>query len=350
MKRILSVCLVLCLLFCFTACGQKPPEFDENTSTTEKGTTPTAPKVTIPATTETHPEETAVTTEPETLPELTEPITIPEPTEPEPTEPEATTTPTEPEATTTPKEPAKPVHTHSYTAKVTKAAGCTTKGVTTYSCSCGNSYTQDIAVTGHSWGDWVTTKEPTTTEAGNSQRKCKNCTATENQALPKLPAPSGGVVTQAQLDQIYDYFLMLVNMERTRVGVGTLTSNAYLDSCAQIRSSETLESFSHTRPDGQSWVTVLDTSRYPYSTAGENLCMTSHVGSGSYTAADKWVGSQEQIEAAAGWIFKLFKESPGHYANMIHESFTECGIGISYQMYGDSGIPMFYLAHIFGAR
>ena len=74
---------------------------------------------------------------------------------------------------------------------------------------------------------------------------------------------------------------MLVNMERTRVGVGTLTSNAYLDSCAQIRSNETLESFSHTRPDGQPWVTVLDMNSYPYTIAGENLCMTSHVGSGS---------------------------------------------------------------------
>ena len=41
---------------------------------------------------------------------------------------------------------------HSYSSKVTTAAGCTTEGVRTYTCSkCGDSYTESIAATGHSY-------------------------------------------------------------------------------------------------------------------------------------------------------------------------------------------------------
>ncbi len=42
-------------------------------------------------------------------------------------------------------------HTHSYTSKVTKAATCTSNGVKTYTCSCGNSYTQSISALGHDY-------------------------------------------------------------------------------------------------------------------------------------------------------------------------------------------------------
>lgn len=47
------------------------------------------------------------------------------------------------------------VHTHSYTATVTTAATCTTAGVRTYTCSCGNSYTESIPATGHKYADGI---------------------------------------------------------------------------------------------------------------------------------------------------------------------------------------------------
>lgn len=46
-------------------------------------------------------------------------------------------------------------HTHSYTSAVTTAATCTTAGVRTYTCSCGNSYTETIAATGHNYVDGI---------------------------------------------------------------------------------------------------------------------------------------------------------------------------------------------------
>lgn len=54
-----------------------------------------------------------------------------------------------------PVEPTKPVHTHSYNATVTANASCTANGVKTYTCSCGDSYTESIPATGHNWVDQV---------------------------------------------------------------------------------------------------------------------------------------------------------------------------------------------------
>lgn len=242
-------------------------------------------------------------------------------------------------------------HTHSYTSKITTEPTCTTHGVTTFTCACGNSYTDPISPTGHNWGDWTTTREPTATVEGVSLRKCGSCNMTQSKTLPKLPAPEPGQapVTQAQLQKIEEYFLALVNEERVRVGVSPLSIDPHLDSAALIRSSEIIDLFSHTRPDGTSFHTALDHTAYQFQTIGENICMTTHVGNGLYSPDNKWVGSDAQLQAVAYWNFTLFKNSPGHYANMIKAGYVHCGIGITYDMYTEE-IPMFYLAHIFGAK
>lgn len=241
---------------------------------------------------------------------------------------------------------------HSYTLKTTKNATCTNQGFKEYVCSCGNSYKENINKLGHDWGEWKTTKEPTTSSEGNSQRKCKRCTATENKPIAKLPPenPNNNVtVSKSQLAQIEEGFLMLVNLERNKTGAGNLTSNAHLETVAQTRSSEAITTWSHTRPNGQPYYSLVNENEYRYIIIGENLCMTSHVGNNYYTEADRWTGSSTQIEAAYSWIFYCLKNSPGHYANMINKDFKECGIGISYTV-SDDGIPMFYVAHIFGAK
>ena len=53
--------------------------------------------------------------------------------------------------------PETPAHTHSYTETVTTAATCTTAGVKTYTCACGDSYTEEIPATGHSYVNGVCT-------------------------------------------------------------------------------------------------------------------------------------------------------------------------------------------------
>lgn len=66
-------------------------------------------------------------------------------------------------------------HTHAYTSSVTKEPTCTEKGVRTYTCSCGDSYTKAIKALGH---DYVTheAQAPTCTEKGwGAYKTCTRC-------------------------------------------------------------------------------------------------------------------------------------------------------------------------------
>ena len=76
-------------------------------------------------------------------------------------------------------------HIHSYTSSVTKQPTCTQTGIKTYTCSCGNSYTETISGTGHKFGNWSTTKAATCTIDGTKTRKCSFCGKTETQVIPK---------------------------------------------------------------------------------------------------------------------------------------------------------------------
>ena len=79
-----------------------------------------------------------------------------------------------------------PSHAHEYTEKVTNPT-CTTGGYTTYTCDCGDTYKgNETSATGHSFGDWVTTKEPTETATGTAERVCKDCNHKENKVLDKI--------------------------------------------------------------------------------------------------------------------------------------------------------------------
>ena len=63
-------------------------------------------------------------------------------------------------------------HTHSYEPIVT-ASTCTEDGYTSYTCSCGDSYTEAVEATGHTWTDATCTTPKT----------CSVCSATEGEAL-----------------------------------------------------------------------------------------------------------------------------------------------------------------------
>ncbi|MBR5515257.1 MAG: InlB B-repeat-containing protein, partial [Clostridia bacterium] len=76
-------------------------------------------------------------------------------------------------------------HVHSYNKTVTEA-DCVNDGVITYTCSCGDSYTETIPATGHSYGDWYTVKEPTVTSTGTQRRDCSKCDSFETKEIPVL--------------------------------------------------------------------------------------------------------------------------------------------------------------------
>lgn len=129
-------------------------------------------------------------------------------------------------------------HTHSYTSKVTKPALCTTSGIKTYTCSCGDSYTETIQnkghdfifdaskskqatctedgveylicldcgavdqrktiATGHSYGDWEVTQEPTCGEQGTQTRTCVVCFSSDTRPIESLGSHS--VVIQPSVE------------------------------------------------------------------------------------------------------------------------------------------------------
>ena len=356
MKKIISFILIFVLLFMLASCNEnkdvQQSDKTQNASNTTIQDTTGNPKTDEPDTfnsPETNSPEssladdTTATTVTSDTSRIDETTIIPETTKQSETQ-RPTPTPT----------PTPAVHTHSYSSKTTKKAECTADGIKTYVCECGYSYTEKISATGHSWGDWKTTVAPTVSTEGTSQRKCSSCNATEEKKLDKLPkpdvpnAPSVSPVSEAVLQQIEDGFLRLVNEERVRCGVGKLKIDSYLEIVAQTRSVEIIELFSHTRPNGQSFSSLVDRNYYAYKVVGENICITSHVGDGYYTEEDMWKGTPEQIEATYTWIFTLFKNSPGHYANMIDAKYEDCGIGITCVMDEESGLPFFHVAHNFG--
>ena len=119
--------------------------------------------------------------------------------------------------------------------------------------------------------------------------------------------------------------LLLTNRERLQSGVQPLTSLPRLQTACDTRAEEIVRSFSHTRPDGAEWVTVLDDVGLPSMIkAGENIC------AGYSTAAD----------AVDGWM-----NSAGHRANILNSAFVHMGVGYHFQknsLYGTHWVQLFY--------
>lgn len=84
----------------------------------------------------------------------------------------------------TPNGDANGDHTHTFGEwTTTTAATCTTEGVRTRACECGESETEKIA-TAHKWGKWSEASPATCNTAGSKTRACKVCVTTDSTAIP----------------------------------------------------------------------------------------------------------------------------------------------------------------------
>lgn len=130
-------------------------------------------------------------------------------------------------------------------------------------------------------------------------------------------------------DLIRSRILQLTNDLRTEQALESLVSNEQLEQAASIRAKETESSFSHTRPDGRDFYTVLNENGldYVYTIAGENLAMATH---------------HLEDKKMAEFLFNGWVESPGHYENLIKSEYREIGIGVHFD--GE----ILYLTQIFG--
>lgn len=71
--------------------------------------------------------------------------------------------------------PKEPEHTHAYTEAITTPATCEAKGVKTFTCSCNDSYTEEIAAKGHTSVDADLVPVGCTTNGTTAGTKCGDC-------------------------------------------------------------------------------------------------------------------------------------------------------------------------------
>ena len=87
--------------------------------------------------------------------------------------------------------PEEPGHTHTYGSAVTKAPTCTERGIRTYTCSCGDKYTEEIAASGHQEVKDPAVEATETTEGKTEGRHCGVCGAIlkAQESIPALGIP-----------------------------------------------------------------------------------------------------------------------------------------------------------------
>ena len=149
-----------------------------------------------------------------------------------------------------------------------------------------------------------------TTVAVPRQTASKNVTitiptTTKQPIVTTAPVTTSRAVsnnTSAFKQQVVD----LVNAERAKVGLSALSIMPQAEAAAQVRATEIISSFSHTRPNGTSCFTALDEQGAKYMASGENIA------AGQATPAD---------------VMNSWMNSPGHKANILNPKFTKIGIG-----------------------
>ncbi len=134
-----------------------------------------------------------------------------------------------------------------------------------------------------------------------------NDTGTPTKPPVSNDTPTPTKAPTSDLSSYADQVLKLVNEERAKEGLPALTTNKTLQSAANKRAQEIVQTFSHTRPNGTSCFTVLDEFGISYRSAGENIAY-----------------GQKTPEA----VMNAWMNSSGHRANILKAGFGKVGIGV----------------------
>lgn len=127
----------------------------------------------------------------------------------------------------------------------------------------------------------------------------------------------------------YDYsssckaMVQWINELRAQNGADPVKVYTMGASAANLRAKECAQSFSHTRPNGARWYTALDERNISYTHAGENIYWYSISGCDPESAFDSW------------------KNSQGHFENMIAKDFTYVSIGYYSDSTGQYWVQLF---------
>lgn len=145
-------------------------------------------------------------------------------------------------------------------------------------------------------------------------------------AGPGVTAGDTGVVAEAANPVVQEspyvrQVVSLVNEERTKAGLIPLEKSEDVSLAASVRAKELTASFSHTRPDGSAYRTVLEQNGVSYRSCGENVAF----------------GYRTPEAVMSAWM-----TSEGHKENILNEKYTNIGVG-----YFKDGSGQGYWAQIF---
>lgn len=128
----------------------------------------------------------------------------------------------------------------------------------------------------------------------------------DNSTTPDTEAPDDNTSEDVTALSYAEQVVKLVNEERAKAGLSALTMDTNLTAAANVRAQEIKQLFSHTRPDGTSFSTVLKEHYVSYRGSGENIA---------------W-GQKSPEQVMTGWM-----NSDGHRANILNENFKNIGVG-----------------------
>ena len=94
------------------------------------------------------------------------------------TEVSTSTTETTPEQAATPESTEAP-HEHAYVETITTEATCETDGEATFTCECGDTYTEPIKALGHIYENYTSNNDATYVADGTETAKCNGCDLTD---------------------------------------------------------------------------------------------------------------------------------------------------------------------------
>ena len=137
--------------------------------------------------------------------------------------------------------------------------------------------------------------------------------SSQSQQTPTLSKPTASSkpvssVPTASSSSYTDEVVRLCNIERQKAGLAALSNNnSKLQQAANLRASEIKQSFSHTRPNGSNFYSVLKEFGVSYSYSGENIAY----------------GQRTPQEVVNGWM-----NSSGHKANILNSNFNQIAVGL----------------------
>lgn len=112
--------------------------------------------------------------------------------------------------------------------------------------------------------------------------------------------------TSSSNDVDIDELLSLINAARADNGADPLVFDSRLLKGAKTRATETLKSFSHTRPDGRSWKTIFPELKMDPHALSENVA-----------------GGQKDAQG----VFNGWNKSELHRKNMLNPKYKHVGLG-----------------------